>query len=139
MVSSRAIVVRDLTAFTERSMRELTLEVHANLVRAPREGGTPVNTGWARVNWIPAIGKPVTEPDGERPPDGVPTQAGSKALSGLAEVAARYRLSQGPIFITNNVPYILKLNDGSSSQAPAGFVQAAILEAVQEIVSRRGK
>lgn len=33
-----------------------------------------------------------------------------------------------PIFITNNVAYIQELNDGTSDQAPAGFVdRAAIL------------
>lgn len=31
------------------------------------------------------------------------------------------------IYITNNLPYIQSLNDGSSEQAPAGFVDRAII------------
>jgi hypothetical protein len=32
-----------------------------------------------------------------------------------------------PIYITNNAPYIRALNDGSSMQEPAGFVERAVL------------
>ncbi len=31
------------------------------------------------------------------------------------------------IYITNNLPYIRRLNDGYSKQAPAGFVERAVL------------
>ena len=44
---------------------------------------------------------------------------------------ASYRLEGGNIFISNNVPYILALNDGTSRQSPAGFVQNAIQKAVR--------
>ena len=36
----------------------------------------------------------------------------------------------GPIYITNNVPYINSLNGGHSQHAPAGFVERAIVKAV---------
>lgn len=125
------IVISDLTRFTERAVKMLTLEAHANLVRAPSEGGTPVDTGWARANWVPDIGSPRTEPVGSR--DRV--DSGS-AQAGLARVVAGYRLAQGPVFLSNNVPYITFLNDGSSRQAPAGFVQQAIAEAVRAVDRR---
>jgi hypothetical protein len=133
VASQTRIVVNDLTAFTERAIKRLALEVHAGLVAAPSEGGTPVDTGWARANWIPSIGVPATEPDGEVPMRGESTIAGGQAQSGLARVAATYRLRQGPIFISNNVPYIGRLNDGHSRQAPSGFVQRAILKAVRKV------
>ena len=43
------------------------------------------------------------------------------------------------MFVSNNVKYITRLNDGYSRQAPAGFVQSAIRKAVtQDIRSFRG-
>ena len=39
----------------------------------------------------------------------------------------------GTAWVANNVPYITKLNGGSSKQAPSGFVQIAIARAVQAI------
>ncbi len=50
----------------------------------------------------------------------------------MAEIlAGKYR--GGRLFLSNNVPYISRLNDGSSGQAPAGFVQAAIARASGEL------
>jgi hypothetical protein len=135
VVDQARIIVDDLASFTERNIRRLSVEVHANLVAAPTEGGTPVDTGWARANWVPAIGNPVTDVDGEPPKKGTKTKAGGKAQRGLARVASSYRLRQGPVFISNNVPYIGRLNDGSSVQAPRGFVQAAILKAIRAVVA----
>ena len=42
------------------------------------------------------------------------------------------------IFLNNNLPYITRLNDGWSSQAPKGFVQKA-LEAADKSISRAVK
>ena len=82
---------------------------------------TPVDTGRARANWLVAIGAPnmaVTE-----------STDVNAALSQGRIMAQSYRLGQGGIFITNNVPYIGLLDAGSSAQAPAGMTAAAILAA----------
>jgi formaldehyde-activating enzyme involved in methanogenesis len=34
--------------------------------------------------------------------------------------------------VSNNVPYINRLNEGHSAQAPAGFVQQAVAKAVAD-------
>lgn len=128
--SSVRVVVEDLRGFTQKLIQRLSLNVTANLVE-----DTPVLTGWASSNWVPNIGSPVTEVSGFRPIapgatglDRGPQNAGQTAIAG-------YRL--GPaIYISNNVPYIKKLNAGSSSKAPAAFIQSAILRAVQHTVSR---
>lgn len=93
---------------------------------------TPVDTGRARSNWIVSLGSPVRD---ERPP----FFEGSKGSTGAqnAQVAIQEgsdtiqgrQLGQD-IWISNNVKYIGKLNEGSSAQAPAGFVEAAIRRAV---------
>lgn len=137
MASSRQIrvVVNSLEEFINQLIKKITLDIVANLKRAAPEGGTPVDTGWARANWIPNIGSPREAPAGTRPE--LPNSASnSEQQAGEARVAASYRFDQGPIHITNNVPYIVYLNEGSSQQAPAGFVQRAIMKAVTEDIRR---
>jgi len=123
------VVVQSLEGFVTTLIKKLVLDIVANLQRAPSEGGTPVDTGWARANWIPNIGSPTKGVSGSREQ----AEAGilpTGSTSGVAKVATSYRLSKGPVHITNNVPYILPLNEGSSKQAPKGFVQQAVRKAV---------
>lgn len=131
MASRRVrIVVNSLSDFLDQIIKKITLDIVANLVRAAAEGGTPVDTGWARANWVPSIGKPASGTAGTR----ASAEAGNINLGsqqgGVAAVATSYKTSKGAVHITNNVPYINNLNDGSSKQAPKGFVQAAIFKAV---------
>lgn len=116
-------VVGQLENFTEDLITRLTLEAVAQLVP-----DTPIDTGWARSNWVPSIGSSVDETTGT--PENV-SQAVQEA--GLATVATQYRLPN-TVFISNNVPYITRLNEGSSAQAPAGFVQNAIARAIREVI-----
>ena len=122
------LVVESLERFGANAVKALVLEVHALLVRAPSEGGTPVDTGFARTNWVPSISVPVTSTTGS--PKAV---SGAAAQQGLAVVATRYLLKDGPAFVSNNVQYIQKLNAGSSAQAPPAFVQKAIADGVRNV------
>jgi hypothetical protein len=123
MASNLKVVMIELEAFTAKQAKQLTLEVTANL----RET-TPRDTSWAASNWIPNIGTPIRETDGSR--TGV---SSARSEAGLAQVATKYRLVDEPIFISNNVPYIQKLNNGHSKQAPAGFVQIARDRALNKV------
>lgn len=123
------VVVNSLEDFIDFFIKKIALDIVANLKKAASEGGTPVDTGWARANWIPSIGTPRQEPDGQRPDSGQTASATAQA-AGEAVVASRYTAEQGPIHITNNVPYITFLNAGTSPQAQPGFVQRAIMRAV---------
>jgi hypothetical protein len=123
-----------MESFVERLIKRLVLEVVANMQAAPSDGGTPVDTGWARANWIPQIGTPGTSPAGTY----AAALAGSlpnESQVGVATVATTYRLRSGPVFVSNNVPYIAQLNEGSSRQAPRGFVQAGIVRAVRTVAA----
>ena len=115
-------IVRGLDRVTERLIIKITTDVTANLIET-----TPVDLGWARANWEPSIGAPVVKDlvGAER---NVPSAAAEQS-GGVAAVLS-YRLRRGKVFISNNVPYILALNDGHSSQAPPGFVQRGIRKAV---------
>jgi hypothetical protein len=132
MASQRVrVVVTSLTGFVERIIKKLALDIVANLVSAPTDGGTPVDTGWARANWIPRIGEPFRGTAGTRAQAEAGNVSGAEQGAGIASVAAGYRMTSGKVFISNNVPYIVRLNEGSSRQAPAGFVQAAVAKAVR--------
>lgn len=136
MASRRIRVVIDaLDQVAEQVIKKLVLDIVANLQRAPSQGGTPVDTGWARANWIPVIGTPsrasTPRPTDEGAARGQAAQVAAQSQSAVAGIAASYRLNQGKVTIANNVPYIVRLNEGSSRQAPAGFVQAAVAQAVR--------
>lgn len=102
---------------TARAISRLALDIAEILIDV-----TPVDTGWARANWVPSIGTPVENPVGDD--QNVSTSAQER---GIAEIFAYAATGEGqPIFISNNVPYIQALNDGHSQKAPAGFVDLAV-------------
>ncbi len=122
-------IERQLTFF----VKKLVLDIAANLRSEPTRGGTPVDTGWARSNWLVRMKDRPTSPVGTRPAKkgdaGVDEGAAEAAI---AEFAAGYVINVGNVYISNLVPYVPRLNDGSSKQAPAGFVERAILKAIVE-------
>lgn len=79
---------------------------------------TPVDTGQARSNWNVGIGGPDYS---TRPTEG---RSGSNALQRGVRKAKSAKNGQG-IHISNGLPYINRLNNGWSKQAPAGFVERA--------------
>jgi len=81
--------------------------------------GTPVDTGRARGNWIPSIGSPQR---GIRSPD----KNGASTIARARQVIPQYKINGNGIFITNNISYILLLENGSSQQAPNGMAKQAI-------------
>lgn len=123
------LVVGELTGITEKGMKRLVLRIDRELKRA-----TPVDTGWARANWLPSIGAPITGYPGPRPGGEEVAAAVSRAQSeqnrAMAEIATSYTLDKGPIWISNNVPYVEQLNEGSSTQAPSNFISIAIRTAI---------
>ena len=128
MVERIEQVIGALEDFTEDLIKKIALDVTANLIET-----TPIDTGWARSNWVPQIGAPFLDPVGSPAAiDPSQQEQGQAAILG-------YEIEVGAVFITNNVPYIVRLNEGSSAQAPSGFVQLAIEKAVTEdIRSFRG-
>ena len=115
-------IVRGLDRFSERAIVKITLDLTANLIET-----TPVDVGWARANWVPSIGSPVVKDLSEAERN--VQSAAAEQSAGTASVLG-YLLRRGRVFISNNVEYILALNDGHSAQAPPGFVQRAIRKAV---------
>lgn len=102
--------------FTDKQIRKAT-------ITAARELGatTPVDTGLARGNWQVTKGAPAQDVVGLR-------SLGSMLASAAAKLAGPIKGSL--VYITNNLPYIGRLNAGSSTQAPSGFIEAALRKAI---------
>lgn len=127
------LIFEGLDLAVTRVVRGITLECTSEL-----KDGTPVLTGWARANWTPQIGSPyVVDLEGVDPTKnpGAVQGASAQAEAGVAQVATSYIFNiNAPraIYISNNVPYIGRLNDGWSKKAPAGFIQQRIEKGVAQ-------
>jgi hypothetical protein len=111
-----------------RLVRRVALAVDTTVVM-----GTPVLTGRARANWQVGLGAAlslVKYPTPQKPSS--PDAGATEAMSEGGERISGYS-GQGDIHITNNLPYIKRLNDGYSSQAPAGYVEAGVAAAHRAI------
>lgn len=104
--------------------------------------GTPADKGVARSNWRIGLGAPPTAVIPAYSP-GKKLGKGETANASAAIAAGRARLNlalgsgggglKKAVYLVNNVPYIDKLNDGSSAQASEGFIETAILAATGAI------
>ena len=127
MVSARvATVLSTLDTFTSMRAVSVARNILTILASPPSDGGTPRQTGFASSNWIASIGQAHEGVAGSK--QNVSRAEQNASLSALSG----YRTSQGEIVVANNVPYIGRLNAGSSNQAPPGFIQAAIARGTAE-------
>lgn len=111
----------------DRLVRRCALAVDAAVVIA-----TPVDTGRARANWQVEVGQEATGVLDEV------DKSGQGALATGARVIQSYK-GGSSINLTNNLPYIERLNDGWSAQAPAGFVERAVQIGVDAVASEAAK
>ncbi len=84
---------------------------------------TPVDTGRARGNWQVGIDEiPSGELDKVDKGGGASISAGGEALASLQPGLFQI------VYIANNLPYIVPLEDGHSGQAPQGMLALTITE-----------
>ncbi len=82
---------------------------------------TPIDTGRARGNWQVSVSKPINSSTDTN------DKAGSSTISKGAATTLAHKQVKYPIFwVVNNLPYIEELNRGTSTQAPAKFVETVI-------------
>lgn len=102
----------------EDKTRKTGLAAYGNIARA-----TPVKSGRARGNWnisVDTVNGSTTE-NTEAP----------NLLNAAASVAS-FVIGK-VIYISNNLPYIKRLNDGYSKQAPANFVETGVALAKRQV------
>lgn len=124
---------RQVEVGVDRLVKKVGLAVDQAVVLA-----TPADTGRARSNWNIGIGRPergVREPFAPGSKLGIGESQNAQAALAEAQAEIPTRRPGQDIYISNNLDYIEQLNDGSSAQAPAMFVEQAV-ETGRELVRR---
>lgn len=103
---------RNLTIAAETLQKQVALDLFGRIVRR-----TPVKTGRARASWTIAVNRP----DRSVQPEGHASYPPPTAGPVLVKVGDQ-------IWISNNLPYIVRLEKGSSRQAPQGMVALSVEE-----------
>lgn len=83
--------------------------------------------GHARRNWNVSIGSFSDEVKGSAGAGLGAGGASGEAIAQGRDRIQRFTIEKRRIIIQNNVPYIVPLNNGHSTQAPKNFVQAAVM------------
>ena len=128
-------LVADKTIPSEvtRVIRKIALAIDQVTVLA-----TPVDTGRARANWIVTVRGPSTgsgvqpSTNGERGSEARGAANAQRSLNAGSTVISQYDDEKhAGIFITNNLPYIEFLEEGSSAQAPEGMLKQGLNAGLQ--------
>lgn len=94
---------------------------------------TPVDTGRARSNWVVGTGPSTRAIDAYAPGEGGST-AGENAQAALRQARAFLDSTDATtIYISNDLDYIEYLNQGTSAQAPAGFIEEAVQAGIDAV------
>lgn len=82
---------------------------------------TPVDEGRAKGNWQVSQNNPImTEA-------GILDRTGSITINaGLTQIAQAKQTEYPVMWITNNLPYIVRLNEGWSDKAPSKYIDTVI-------------
>ena len=107
--------IRQWTVKTEGKIgdvaRKIALDAFAEVIQK-----TPVDTGRARGNWQTAVNAVPTGTLESLDP------SGAMAIAGVHAGVAGFKV--GDIaYLANNLPYIMRLEEGYSKQAPSGMVR----------------
>jgi len=124
----------EVAAFTVT--KEQALDVQYQLAKE-----TPVDAAKARSNWRLSVGRPLVGIIGPyrpfrsrwRPPYGSGGSKGERSNLNAVRAQGVLRLAtykKGSIYVSNNVPYINRLNTGWSNQAAPGWIPRAVMSAV---------
>lgn len=105
---------------TDQAVRATIAGVCRNIVKR-----TPVDTGRARGNWFASIGAPIQS---------TTTTADKSGNTVINKAQSFIEDAPGSVFyFSNNLPYIEKLEFGSSTQAPQGMVRLSVNEYQQHL------
>ena len=91
---------------------------------------TPVDTGEARGSWKVSVNKPITSDTETQDKTGSLTLSQSRAI-----IESSQKITYPTFYIRSNKPYIERLNNGYSAQAPANFADKSITEGLNDVQS----
>jgi hypothetical protein len=118
--------LKKLTSTVKKNMAETVIKT-AVMAGSSVIIGTPVDTGKARGNWQTSIDSPILSAIDRNDP------AGNEAIKELGTVSQRFTVLNKIINLTNNLPYINRLNTGWSKKAAPGYIERAISATVAQV------
>lgn len=122
--------------FADVAVRQVCLNLTTGIVLK-----TPVDTGRARANWQASIDGPSSGTvsfEGDKGSGAGAPRPSSASERAIAASQAAIKSATGKVFwLSNNLPYIVKLEYGHSKQAPSGMVRKTINE-VKRSLSKYG-
>lgn len=125
-----------MEVIADNVMENITLGVRKAALAADQVAvmETPVDTGRAKANWLPSIGSPAAGTvDPPVPGDGNASE--TFAMLRANQVIQKWQAGRGQsIFLTNNLPYIVRLEEGWSDQGRD--MAAHALEAAQYVLRK---
>ena len=108
----------DLAVFTKELRDKLAISIDTELVKQ-----TPVDTGAAKRNWLASSGSSI---DTVLP-------AGGGVSSAQVRSITKSTPAYSALYLQNNLPYINRLNEGWSQQAPTRYIDAIIEQEVARV------
>lgn len=102
---------------TDLVVRKICFDIFSRVIKK-----TPVDKGRAKGNWAVAIGQPA--PATDRPFD----KSGQRTIADMKTFVNDQMQAGKIIYLTNTLPYILRLEEGYSRKAPAGMVALTLRE-----------
>lgn len=126
MVDQVAAVRAAIDRRISRGISNFVIDLVHRLI-ATDGSGTPRDTGWAAANWTATIGVARVGTVGTRAAAEQGNVSFASQNLGLAQLATGYKLEQGDVHVTNNVPYIALLNAVNNPM----FVERSIAQAIQ--------
>lgn len=121
--------MKEVERMKQHYENKITSAMKIGIVEALRQVtiSTPVDTGRARWGWYLSVKVPSTE----TPPEG--KYSAPKINERMQAIKDSFTVSD-TLYLTNNVPYVPDLNNGTSKQAPARFVERSAAIAQQAVI-----
>lgn len=114
-------IAQRIKADNERLFRAVGIELFNRVISK-----TPVDTGRLRGNWQASTGRPASGT--------LENTSENMARDGANRTAAKLELND-TAYLTNNLPYAVTIEEGSSTQAPEGMVKTSLGEMEQVVRS----
>lgn len=108
-------ISKEVGEFVGDTLRTLSLDIDRRVILE-----SPVDTGAARSNWLASVGSPISSVADIDIQGAI--NKGAVTISGAGDYST--------IYVQNNLPYIQRLNEGWSAQAPSGYIDQIITEEV---------
>lgn len=124
--------LKNLSKLTEEQIskvqRATGFVIYRQLLEDEKRGGTPVDTGYARASWFLSSGTPKAHLP-------APKRDRKAKYSPPPNAATLSSVKVGEdIFITNAVPYIVFLNNGTQKLPGLHFIEHAVESATKQKV-----